>query len=307
MKNQGRFLVITAGALWGFTGLFVRRLSELGLAPMEIAFIRMIVAVTVIGVYLLAGRRRDLIAVKRKDLPFFIGTGIVSLMLFNYFYFNSITYSTVAIAVCLLYTAPAFVVLLSAILFRERITPRKAVALAVIFGGCICASGVFGGEQALSPRGFLFGIGSGFCFGMFSIFSRVLLDRGYAAMTVAFFALAVGAVGTAFFVDVPAVIAAAATPEVLLYGVGLGVCCSFLPYLLYPTGLRHLETGEAAMLVTSEPLVAAMVSVVLLGEPLTFSVAAGIFLIIAGIVIINRAGKKRGPALSEISEESENR
>ncbi len=286
MKTRGRFLVIIAGSFWGFTGLFVRRLTGLGLMPMEIAFLRLLVALTILSCYLLIGRRRDIVSVKGKDLPVFIAAGLVSLTFFNFFYFNSIVYSTVAVAVCLLYTAPAFVVLLSAILFHERITVRKAVALMIIFGGCVCASGVFIGDQMISPRGFLFGIGSGICFGMFSIFSRVLMNRGYEALTVTFFTLAVGTIGTAFFVDIPALFTAL-TPTIILYGIGIGVCCSFLPYLLYPAGLKHLETGEAAMLVTSEPLTAAVVSVVLVGEPLTFSVATGILLIVGGIVVMN--------------------
>ena len=156
MKTRGRFLVIIAGILWGFTGLFVRRLTVLGLMPMEIAFLRLLVALTILSCYLLIGRRRDIVTVKRKDLPIFIAAGLVSLTFFNFFYFHSIIYSTVAIAVCLLYTAPAFVVLLSALLFHEHITGRKAVALVIIFCGCVCASGVFVGDQIISPRGFFF-------------------------------------------------------------------------------------------------------------------------------------------------------
>ena len=291
MKNRGRFLVISAGIFWGCTGLFVRRLTALGLMPMEIAFFRLVVALTIFSCYLLIGRRKDILTVKRKDLPVFIAAGLVSLTFFNFFYFNSIIYSTVAIAVSLLYTAPAFVVLLSAVLFRERITARKAIALVIIFAGCVCASGVFIGDQMISPRGLFFGIGSGICFGMFSIFSRVLLNRGYEALTVSFFSLVVGLAGTAFFVNVPALIVAL-TPTVIVYGIAIGVICSFLPYLLYPAGLQYLETGEAAMLVTSEPLTAAVVSVVFIGEPLTVSVSTGIFLIIAGIVFMNLRRKK---------------
>ena len=286
MKTRGRFLVIIAGILWGFTGLFVRRLTVLGLMPMEIAFLRLLVALTILSCYLLIGRRRDIVTVKRKDLPIFIAAGLVSLTFFNFFYFHSIIYSTVAIAVCLLYTAPAFVVLLSALLFHEHITGRKAVALVIIFCGCVCASGVFVGDQIISPRGFFFGIGSGICFGMFSIFSRILLNRGYVALSVTFFTLVVGTIGTAFFVDMAALFASL-TMTMIFYAIGIGFFCSFLPYLLYPAGLKYLETGEAAMLVTSEPLTAAVVSVVFVGEPLTFSVATGILLIIGGIVVIN--------------------
>ena len=90
MKTRGRLLVIIAGILWGFTGLFVRRLTVLGLMPMEIAFLRLLVALTILSCYLLIGRRRDIVTVKRKDLPIFIAAGLVSLTFFNFFYFHSI-------------------------------------------------------------------------------------------------------------------------------------------------------------------------------------------------------------------------
>ena len=69
--------------------------------------------------------------VNPKDLWCFFGTGIVSMVFFNYCYFRLISISSLSVAAVMLYTAPVFVMLLSAVLFRERITRRQGVAMAL--------------------------------------------------------------------------------------------------------------------------------------------------------------------------------
>ena len=64
-------------------------------------------------------------------------------------------------AAILLYTAPTIVMLLSALFFKEKITPIKLAALVMAFAGCCLVSGLGQGENALSLGGLLFGLGSG--------------------------------------------------------------------------------------------------------------------------------------------------
>ena len=77
------------------------------------------------------------------------------------------------------------------------------------------------------------------------------------------------------------------TFSALCYGLGLGFFCCVLPYVLYNTGMRRIETGEAAMLATSEPVVASFVGVFLFAEPMTVPVVLGVMLIVMGILIMN--------------------
>lgn len=72
-----------------------------------------------------------------RDIWMFIGTGIISVVLFNLFYLTTFTLSSLSVAVMLLYTAPVFVMLLSLLLFKERLTFSKILALCSTISGCL--------------------------------------------------------------------------------------------------------------------------------------------------------------------------
>ena len=125
--------VLAAGTLWGLMGLFVRRLNAAGLGSMEVAELRILTGLVLVGLYLLIARR-DLLRVRLRDLWCFFGTGVISLLLFSNCYFTAMRYASLSAAAVLLYTAPAFVMVLSLLLFRERLTARKGAALGLVLG-----------------------------------------------------------------------------------------------------------------------------------------------------------------------------
>ena len=110
--------VLLAGSLWGFMGLLVRSLNAVGLTSMEICFIRGAVTFVVMLAGLLLFDRKAL-RIKLKDIWCFVGTGAFSVAFFNFCYFKTMTLTSLSVAAVLLYTAPAFVMLMSAVLFKE--------------------------------------------------------------------------------------------------------------------------------------------------------------------------------------------
>lgn len=77
--------------------------------------------------------------------------GLVSILLFTLCYFRSQQVSSLAVAAILLYTAPTFVVILSAILWKDKITKRKLLALVLAFLGCCFVAGILNGPASPSP------------------------------------------------------------------------------------------------------------------------------------------------------------
>lgn len=134
----------------------------------------------ILGIYLLL-RHRELLAVRWKDLWCFAGTGIGSLLLLNWTYYSAMEHASLAVAGVLLYTAPAFVMLLSALLFRERVTGRKLLALFLAFFGCALVAGI-GSDSHVSLLGLLFGLGAGVSYALYSIFGRYAVARGSAPL-----------------------------------------------------------------------------------------------------------------------------
>ncbi len=278
--------VIGAGVSWGIISIFVRRLSAAGLSPLQISLIRMVTAVLCL-LPLLALRDPGKLRIRLRDLWMFVGTGIVSVVLFNTLYFYTTVQSQASVAVVLLYTSPAFVMLLSALLFREKITRRKLLCLGMTVLGCALVGGIFGGAR-LTVRILLAGLGSGFFYALYTIFARFALRR-YDSMTVTAYTFLLGALGSLPLgraADTASVLAA--DPLLLLFCLGIGLVSTTLPYVLYTWGLQRMDSGRAAILVAVEPLVGAVLGMTAYGEPHDLPKLLGIALILGAILVTNR-------------------
>ncbi|MBQ6904196.1 MAG: DMT family transporter, partial [Lachnospiraceae bacterium] len=165
MQKKSVLSVVGAGVLWGIISLFIRPLSDAGLTSVRITAVRMIVGSVVLVVFT-AARSRDKLRIRLRDLWMFVGTGVVSTAVFNFCYFYTIIHSEASVAVVLLYTSPVFILLLSALLFRERITRVKVASLVLTFAGCVCVAGLTGGVRLTAPV-LLTGLGSGLFYGLY--------------------------------------------------------------------------------------------------------------------------------------------
>ena len=125
--------IIVAGTLWGIISIFVNQLRIIGFNSMQVVSIRVLFSALVLVFYLLLKDRQQL-KIKLKDIPLFIGTGVGSIIFFNYCYFEAIDIiGGASIPALLLYTAPIFVMILSVILFKEKITKKKLISLVMTF------------------------------------------------------------------------------------------------------------------------------------------------------------------------------
>ena len=225
--------------------------------------------------------------IRFKDIWCFIGTGICSLLFFTYCYFQAITIMDLSTAAVLLYTAPSIVMILSLVLFHERITVQKLIALVLAFAGC-CLVSLVGGEHKLSTVGILYGLGAGFGYALYSIFARYALDRGYSSNTINFYSCLLTTIGAV-------IIWGAAQPLGVMFaswqGFGLctalGIVTCYLPYLLYTYGLTGLETGKASILASFEPVVATLVGIFVFHETLTPLSALGCVCVLSAVVLLN--------------------
>ncbi len=289
-RYEAVFAVLLAGVLWGCISLFVRPLSDAGLESMQIAGVRMLAATPVFLAFA-AIRSPAKLRVRARDLWMFVGTGILSVTLFNFCYFYTIIHSEASVAVVLLYTSPVFILLLSALLFREKITLQKVAALALTFVGCVFVAGLTGGAR-LSALVLLTGIGSGLFYGLYTIFGRVALQR-YDSVCVTAYTFLFGLAGSLLFSHpVRLVRQISAQPKLLLLCLGVGVCCTVLPYFFYTWGLERMESGKAAILVAVEPMVGAILGMTVFRESRSTLKIVGIVCILTAIVLLNLPKRK---------------
>lgn len=286
MKNKYVASVILAGSLWGFMGFFRRTLDSMGISAIGCIAVRCVFAAVLFGAVVFFGDR-NAFKVKLKDLWIFIGSGVVSLLVFGVCYFKAMDYMSLSAAAILLYTAPCFVILFSALLFKEKLTGQKLLAMLLAFAGCCLVSGIGGGGARITPVGLVLGLASGVCYALYSIFSRFALNRGYSSLTINFYSCLLAAVGATIIggTEYVPVITSSAQNFGFAFATGLVTC--FLPYLLYTRGLVGLENGKASIMASIEPVVATVVGVVIYHEALTGLSAAGIVLVLGAIVLLN--------------------
>jgi len=284
-------LILLAAVCWGVIGVFSRALSDAGAAPIQITAVRCAVTAVLLVGYMLIFNR-SLLRVRVRDLWMFFGTGICSILFFNVCYFHTQSVTSLSVAAILLYTSPFFVMLISAVVFRERITPTKLIALLVAFGGCVLITGVLGGAQTVPLTAILTGVGSGLGYGLYSIFGKLALRR-YDIITVTAYTFLFAAAGSIPFSN-PSQVAGLVTdtPYVALNALLLGVLCTLVPFVLYTKGLSGIESGKASVMASLEPVVATVAGLIAFGEmpqPITW---VGIILVLLGVVLLNVRFKK---------------
>ncbi|MCI9555186.1 MAG: EamA family transporter [Oscillibacter sp.] len=284
-KAPASAAILAAAALWGMIGLWNRTLMTAGLSPFSIVAVRNLGGTLLLAAFF-AVRDRRVFRVEGRHLKYFFGTGVVSVLLFTVCYFSCQKLCSLAAASILLYTAPSFVVLLSAVLWKEPVTRKKLLALFLTLAGCACVCGVFSGGLSVTVPGILLGLGSGFFYALYSVFGRYALAH-YPPLTVTVWTFLFA--GPASLVLLcPAELAGAFAGNPGLWGTALALAAfsTAAPYVLYTWGLARMDPGRASILASLEPVAATLTGVLAFGEPLGPLTVLGILCVLAGVYIL---------------------
>ena len=276
--------ILAAAACWGCIGLFNRPLLNACIAPENLVVIRNLGGLAVLAFFFLC-TDRSVFKMKVKHLPIFIATGIISVVLFTLCYFNAQKLCSLSVSAILLYTAPAMVVLMSALVFKEKITGKKLLALALALLGCALVTGVFTGGLSLTTKGLLFGLGAAFFYALYSIFAPFGL-RHYSPLAVVFWTFVFAALGALFVADWGNLMTVLSVPQNALLAAGLVLLSTVAPYILYTKGLANVESGKASIMASIEPVVGTLVGTLVFGEPISAGVFLGLACILACVYIL---------------------
>ena len=264
-KISPRMMLICAMTVFGTVGLFVRRIP---LASGEIALYRAVLAALLIGGYLLVtGQKPDLRSM-RKQLPLLIFSG-VAIGINWILLFEAYRYTTVSVATLSYYFAPVIVIVVSSLLFREKLTGKQVLCFVMSTVGLalITVNGDLGkgGTDAL---GILFGLGAACFYATVILLNKFIREVDGIQRTFLQFLVAI-------LVLVPYVLCTGGIHLGTLQGSGIlcllivGLVHTGIAYCVYFTALKELPGQKAAILSYIDPLVAVLVSVVLLGESMS--------------------------------------
>ena len=290
-QTLSRIRIISAMLIFGSIAVFVKNIP---LRSAEIALLRAVLAILVIGLVLLLKGINPVKGVTRKALLFLLLSGAA--MGFNWILlFEAYTHTTTSIATLCYYFAPVLVTVLCPFLFREKMTPKQITCFACSTVGVVLIVGVSGTGGDNHLTGILLALGAAVLYATVVLFNKGIqgvegIPRTFLQFCAAALVLTPYVLLTGGF-DVPTI-----DPKGLCFLLAVGILHSGVAYCLYFSALRHLRGQEASLLSYADPLLAVILSVTLLNEPITpWQIVGGI--LILGFSLLNEIEwKKKAPS-----------
>ncbi len=282
--------VLLAGTLWGTSGPFSIALYRLEIPASSVALIRPGAGVLFLTLFL-ALRGARAFRIGPCDALVLMGLGGLIVGVFQLAYQFSTESVGVPATVALLYLAPAWVVGVSAFLLRERLTPARAgLALLSVVGVWLTVFGARGVDVALTPRGIFWGCMTGLAYGTYTLFGKIT-GRTRGALVPLFWSTVGGTlVIVLFFLFSGDRLVLPSEPGGWALALVFGLLTMAAAPLLLFSALRTLEAGRASIGTTIEPLVAALLALLLLDQTLTPVGWGGLALLMVGVAGAYTAG-----------------
>ncbi len=290
-SGRGLFLgflyAALAAALWSLITPFSRTLFSMGVSPLETSFWRTLFGGICFSAYALF---RGGFAVSRRDglWMFFLG-GFLGLIMFAPFQV-SIALSGGGTAVVLLYTAPAWVAVLSRFLFKEAISGVRLAAVGIALAGVILVS-LSGGSstRSFSALGIACGLLSGFGYASYFPYTYWFSRRCSIQALYAYAFLG----GSLLMLPLAWPLMPDKPPEAWALLAFMSVLTNFCAYLALALSLRHISQVQSAVIGNIEPLLGTFWVWLFFGENFTPTGWAGCALIMLAVFLLTLEKSRR--------------
>jgi len=288
-QSRARLSLIASMAIFGTIGLFVRRI---GVSSAELALYRAVIAAVLLTAYFVFTRTRLTLASIRRELPLLLLSGMA--MGVNWILlFEAYKYTTVSVATLSYYFAPVIVTVACPILFREKMGPMQWLCFAMSTLGLALITGV-GDLSAGSNHltGVAFGLGAAVFYASVMLLNKRI--RGVSGLQRTYLQFL-----AAIVILLPYVLFSGGFTLGNLDGAGwvnlmlVGCIHTGLAYCLYFPSIKELPGQETAILSYIDPLLACVLSVMLLGESMSPVQLIGGVLILGFTLLNELKGAKK--------------
>ncbi len=285
---SARTMLIISMTVFGTIGLFVRNID---LPSGEIALYRAVLATILIGVFLIITKQKIPFSKIKKEMPLLILSGVA--MGFNWILlFEAYKYTTVSVATLSYYFAPVIVTIACPILFKEKMGIKQWLCFVMSTLGIVLITGIGDLSQGNSHiKGILFGLGAATLYATVILLNKFIKNvDGIHRTFLQFLAAIAVLVPYVLFTDGVNIHKLDSKGWIFLLIVGL--VHTGITYCLYFSSLKELPGQKAAILSYIDPLVAVLVSVVVLKETMTVMQIIG-GLLILGFTLWNEISPKK--------------
>lgn len=283
-----RLMMILSMTIFGTLGLFVRNIP---VSSGKLALYRAVLAALLIAGYLLLTGQKIPLAKIRREVLFLLLSGVA--MGINWILlFEAYRYTTVSLATLSYYFAPVIVTLVCPLLFHEKLTGKQLLCFAMSTLGLVMITGTGSLGGGTDLIGILFGLGAAVFYAIVILLNKFIKNVEGIPRTFLQFL-------SAIVVLIPYVLLTGGITLGSLSQTGwinlliVGLLHTGITYCMYFSSLKELPGQKAAILSYIDPLVAVIISVTVLGEPMTLGQVAGGALILGFTLWNELPGKEK--------------
>ena len=279
-----------AGFMFGSAGVFVRTLTQNGIDPTTLLFLRFSIAVIPILMAILLTDKK-LLKIDLKDLPLFLVCALCIVGL-NLCYNESMNTIPLSLAAALLSLAPIYVLILAYIIFGEKITLRKLICMFLAIFGCFLMTGVLETNLENVPLfGILLGVGAGIFWAFYLMASKKSIEKGNHTFTILFYSIIFISIALIPFTNFRQITSfTLINPTLTILFLIIHSTFSFaLPYILSTLSLKYIDSGISSILMSgAEPLAALLFGLVIYSEIPTMLMLCGFILTVMAMMMLSR-------------------
>jgi drug/metabolite transporter (DMT)-like permease len=306
---RGYLFAASAAVMWGFSGVVTKFLLSRQMSPDELLVFRTLLAAIILLIWL-GISSPQLLRIRRTDLPYFVLLGGIGLVINQGSYYLALERVSVGYALLIQYLAPVFLLIYGVLSKTEGLTRGKVIAASLSVGGSISmVLGTEGGIARVSLLGTLFALGSGLGFAFYTGYGKKGVGRYDLRTMMTYAFLLAGLIWIAIrpLWTLPWANYDLATWAFFIY---LATVATVIPFGLFLVSLRYLEPSRSSLTSMLEPVVAALVAWLWLGETMAPWQIAGGAAVLGGILLLQLesifyANQKRNTKQTKNNETNE--
>ena len=301
-RNQaiGAVMYLVAAFLFALNGSVAKAQIEAGLSPAEVTEVRTIGCALILLIYILIVNPGSL-KVRRAEIPFLLLFGVLAYALTPFLFFLSVELLPVAIAALLAFLAPVLVALWLRYVKHEAVGWSIWLSLVLVVGGLILVSQVWSG-MTLNPLGVFFGLLTAAALAAYLILGEAGARRR-DVMSLAFWGFAIATITWSILAPwwnfpwnllttTTSLFDGAVTGIPVWSLVIVMIAISVIPFVLVLMSLQRIGAQRGGILGTTEPLWAALLAFILLGEVLSPIQGLGGLVVLAGVIVAEFASQR---------------
>jgi drug/metabolite transporter (DMT)-like permease len=288
----GYLYVSLAAILFAISGTSAKFLFNDGITAFQLIQMRTTLAFAGLLIWL-SLKDPALLKISIKNLPYFIGLGVLGIGSAQFFYLLAISKINVAAAILLHYTGPVFVALYVVFVQRQKLSFNSALAIVGTLIGCFLVVGAYNLQLfSLNRIGIIAGMLAAISFAVYSILSEHGM-RKYTPWTVLLYGMLFAALMWNSLHPPLEAFLHRYSPVQWGWILFIGICGTIFPFGLYFEGIKRIKPTHASITATLEPISAGVIAAVFLGEVMmTLQIIGGLIVIVSIIILqLNTADK----------------